>query len=451
MPNYPVGGPHATALEKAKIFSKHFRRHSPTTATTGSRESIRVNNANYFETEESREVPCLNMEELNSSLSALKNKAPGQNGVYDRFLQKLPLTWKKELLCVYNTSLYTGCVPPGWKWGIWLPILKPGKDPEQVSSYRPICLLSCIADSIRVGKHVKWLKNYLTGRTASVRLGAVQSEGAPITWGLPQGAVLNPLLFNIMLSDLPVADGVQLIIYADDITILSKGDTNRKSEQDPCPQCHLGVTFQISSQSMLHVEQHSMGKKQQMIMQEDLNAKYSGFTQIFTDGSKLSSGSTAPALFVPSLAQALYNSFSDYWRQNWFQLIESTGKDRFLAIHTESPATPVRREHPCSWVDCAISRLRLGHVGVAAHLHRFQLLESPLCRCGQVETEEHFLLNCGNYSEQRHPLKRWLQCLGLQFNLKNVLGVGDSSSRVQLRIIRVLAQFLSTVGRLEDL
>ncbi|KAF2347088.1 Reverse transcriptase domain [Trinorchestia longiramus] len=244
------------------------------------------------------------MEELNSSLSALKNKAPGQDGVYGKFLQKLPLHWKRELLCVYNTSLYTGCVPPGWKWGIWLPILKPGKDPEQVSSYRPICLLSCIGklmermiqrrleywvetnnlllgeqagfrrgkstmDSLLIAKdfiantfsrkqicvavyldldgaydsvwhegiiyklivsglektYVKWLKNYLTGRTVSVRLGAVQSEGVPVTWGLPQGAVLSPLLFNIMLSDLPVADGVQLIIFADDITILSKGDS----------------------------------------------------------------------------------------------------------------------------------------------------------------------------------------------------------------------------------
>ncbi|KAF2348821.1 hypothetical protein FHG87_020424 [Trinorchestia longiramus] len=98
----------------------------------------------------------------------------------------------------------------------------------------------------------------------------------------------------------------------------------------------------------------------------------------------------------------LYNSFSEYWRQNWFQLMESTGKGQFLAIHTDSP---VRREHLCRWVDCAISRLRLGHVGVAAYLHRFQLLESPLCRCGQVETVKHFLLNCDNHSAQSHPLK----------------------------------------------
>ncbi|KAF2359201.1 Endonuclease/exonuclease/phosphatase [Trinorchestia longiramus] len=175
-PNYPVGGPHATALEKTKIFSKHFRRHSPTTATTGSDESIRVNNANYFETEESREVPCLTMEELNSSLSALKNKAPGQDGVYDRFLQKLPLHWKKELLCVYNTSLYTGCVPPGWKWGIWLPILKSGKDPEQVSSYRPICLLSCIGKLMErmIQRRLEyWVEtnNFLLGEQAGFRRG----------------------------------------------------------------------------------------------------------------------------------------------------------------------------------------------------------------------------------------------------------------------------------------
>ncbi|KAF2349897.1 Reverse transcriptase domain [Trinorchestia longiramus] len=300
MLNYPVGGPYATALVKT-IFSNHFMRHSLTTVTTGSDESIGDNNANYFETQESREVSCLTMKELNSSLSALKNKALGQDGVYDRFPQKLPLCWKKELLCVYNTSLYTGCLPLEWKWGIWLPILKPGKDPDQVFIYRPICLLLCIGklmecmiqgrleywvetndlllgqqagfwrgkstmDSLLIAKdfiantfsrkqicitvyldlddaydsvwhegiiykligsglkktYMKWIKNYLVGQTASVHLQAVQSERVLITWGLPQGAVLSPLLFNIMLSDLPVADGAQLI-YAD--TILPKGDS----------------------------------------------------------------------------------------------------------------------------------------------------------------------------------------------------------------------------------
>ncbi|KAF2348863.1 Ribonuclease H domain [Trinorchestia longiramus] len=50
---------------------------------------------------------------------------------------------------------------------------------------------------------------------------------------------------------------------------------------------------------------HGKETANEAMMQEDLNAKYSGFTQIFTDGSKLSSGSTAASLFVPSLAQAV--------------------------------------------------------------------------------------------------------------------------------------------------
>ncbi|KAF2347038.1 Reverse transcriptase domain [Trinorchestia longiramus] len=65
--------------------------------------------------------------------------------------------------------------------------------------------------------YVKWLKDYLTGRTASLRLWAVQSEGVSIAWRLPRGVVLSLLLFNIMLSDIPVVDLVQLILYANDI------------------------------------------------------------------------------------------------------------------------------------------------------------------------------------------------------------------------------------------
>ena len=40
-----------------------------------------------------------------------------------------------------------------------------------------------------------------------------------ITSGTPQGAVLSPILFNLMLSDLPDNSKVQRHIYADDITL----------------------------------------------------------------------------------------------------------------------------------------------------------------------------------------------------------------------------------------
>ena len=43
--------------------------------------------------------------------------------------------------------------------------------------------------------------------------------------GVPQGGVLSPLLFNLYLRDIPQPpEGIQLISYADDCTILTTGN-----------------------------------------------------------------------------------------------------------------------------------------------------------------------------------------------------------------------------------
>lgn len=53
-----------------------------------------------------------------------------------------------------------------------------------------------------------------------VRTGGLLSEFRPILTGVPQGAVLSPLLFNLMLKDFssPPAN-VKKILYAVDVTI----------------------------------------------------------------------------------------------------------------------------------------------------------------------------------------------------------------------------------------
>ena len=56
----------------------------------------------------------------------------------------LPLQNKMELLNICNQSFHLEEVPVKWKVGIVIRILKPGKDPGDVSSYRPITLLSCL-------------------------------------------------------------------------------------------------------------------------------------------------------------------------------------------------------------------------------------------------------------------------------------------------------------------
>ena len=68
-----------------------------------------------------------------------------------------------------------------------------------------------------------WLRSYLSGRCLRVRIGSVLSSCKPVLCGLPQGAVLSPLLFNVLLSDMPSSDRVQVISYADDITLACVG------------------------------------------------------------------------------------------------------------------------------------------------------------------------------------------------------------------------------------
>ena len=49
-----------------------------------------------------------------------------------------------------------------------------------------------------------WFKSYLAGRTQTVRIGSTLSSPLPITHGVPQGAILSPLLCCIYLRDLPM-------------------------------------------------------------------------------------------------------------------------------------------------------------------------------------------------------------------------------------------------------
>ena len=68
---------------------------------------------------------------------------------------------------------------------------------------------------------LSWLCDYLTGRTIRARVGADLSPPKPLTRGLPQGAVLSPTLFNVMLSDIPDNENVKVLSYADDITLVT--------------------------------------------------------------------------------------------------------------------------------------------------------------------------------------------------------------------------------------
>ena len=66
-----------------------------------------------------------------------------------------------------------------------------------------------------------WFPSYIQNRTQSVRISSTTSEKASISYGVPQGSILGPILFSIFVNDLEEkTDACSMIQYADDTQFL---------------------------------------------------------------------------------------------------------------------------------------------------------------------------------------------------------------------------------------
>ena len=83
-------------------------------------------------------------------------------------------------------------------------------------------LLHKLKDLGITGKLGIWFFQFLTNRTHYVRLPGGLSQNIPVLSGVPQGTVLGPLLFLIMISDInKEITSSKVISFADDTRVYS--------------------------------------------------------------------------------------------------------------------------------------------------------------------------------------------------------------------------------------
>lgn len=89
--------------------------------------------------------------ELQSALDGLIDSSPGQDGIPYSFLKNATDKSKSYYLQIVNLFYEYGVIPEPWKTQVIIPILKPGKNPSDPNSRRPIALSTVL---VKVMEHM---------------------------------------------------------------------------------------------------------------------------------------------------------------------------------------------------------------------------------------------------------------------------------------------------------
>ena len=134
--------------KKAEQFNKHFANISKASRLSDqdkekisdlkAKERAPSANQESFET-------VFTLTELNRAMKKLKKrKAAGQDKLFNEMLMNLGNIGKQAILCLLNLSWCKGDIPKAWRNAVVSPILKKGKPPDDLGSYRPISITSCL-------------------------------------------------------------------------------------------------------------------------------------------------------------------------------------------------------------------------------------------------------------------------------------------------------------------
>ena len=125
-----------------------------------------------------------------------------------------------------------------------------------------------------------WFNTYLTHRKQQVSVNNCMSDFKQITYGVPQGSILGPLLFLLFINDLPLyTKNVSTDLYADDTTLYDIQDSMERIEdnlQSALNNLHVWCrnNCMILNSSKTKVMLVTTNQKRQRLHNENLDLKF---------------------------------------------------------------------------------------------------------------------------------------------------------------------------------
>lgn len=126
--------------EKAEAFAAHLKK-----TFTPNEHQITLPAINNPQNGQIRPIRFSFMEILSKIKSLNTNKAPGHDLVTGKLIKELPIKAKHLIQHLFNAILRINYYPTAWKLSKIIMIPKPGKNPTEVKSYRPISLLPVLS------------------------------------------------------------------------------------------------------------------------------------------------------------------------------------------------------------------------------------------------------------------------------------------------------------------
>ena len=292
-------------------------------------------------------------DELLFNIKKGKSTAPGEDGLTYEIINCLITMENSPLLDLFNLSYHNGRLPVKWKTALIIPIPKGNGEFRPISLTSCLCkmmerlvhgrLMYIIGDQLssnlfgfikgkstancvmkvmsntdaacRVfvdlkgafdrankdvileelinkgvcGKLLKWIHSYLSDRRGKVWLQGGESDEMDLELGTPQGGVLSPLLFNILMDKIArhnFTEGTQIMIYADDIILQCKYESTMQMALEELQSLcmHMGLVInegKTKYQSRCHTNNRLMlnGTKLEKVCTYKYLGMHIGYTQ----------------------------------------------------------------------------------------------------------------------------------------------------------------------------